>query len=76
MSSWILFWPSDGQSSRTFFRGHRARILADRSDVAEERMDDNYVCDIPDVISVADKSTQLSLAQKTCTDVSWTSLRR
>eukprot|EP00913_Durusdinium_trenchii_P021976 g20649.t1 len=25
----------------------------------EERMDDNYVCDIPDVISVADKSTKL-----------------
>lgn len=23
----------------------------------QERMDDNYVCDIPDVVSLADKST-------------------
>ncbi|CAK9108225.1 unnamed protein product [Durusdinium trenchii] len=34
-------------------------VLAKRWSKQQERMDDNYVCDIPDVISVADKSTKL-----------------
>lgn len=27
--------------------------------ISQERMDDNYVCDIPDVVSLADKTTSM-----------------
>jgi hypothetical protein len=31
----------------------------------QERMDDNYVCEIPDVVSLADKSTNSGMLNKT-----------
>ncbi|CAL1133620.1 unnamed protein product [Cladocopium goreaui] len=34
-------------------------VLAKRWSKQQERMDDNYVCEIPDVVSLADKSTKI-----------------
>lgn len=32
-------------------------------DLSQERMDDNYVCEIPDVVSLADKSTKPGMSK-------------
>ena len=51
-----LFW--------TF--GHVAWLVAPVDEKRlQERMDDNYVCEIPDVVSLADKSTNSGMLNKT-----------